>query len=287
MLVATAAAAVDVTTCGQVIPPGETGVLLADLDCSGLPSGSDGIVLQRRSSLDLQGHTLIGPPPGDRAAAVGCRFGEIRCREGRFGLDCRGPAGRCRVFSSAGTGQITGSGAGIDSDHDLLLENLAISSSASGAFAYPTGKLVATNVSVTGAIGSGLSGLKMRLSNVASNDNAAFGILLHLGVRFGDVRGSDVTVNGNGLTGIFGGTVRITRLSATGNGFTSPNVLGGGVWGKIRLVDSVVTGNVANGVPMDLLSGGRPRLVNTVCGHSVDIGSAENPLPSWGVCTGD
>src|SRR5262245_38459378 len=84
VLAATRAAAVDVTTCGQVIPPHEAGVLVADLDCSGQPAGSDGVVLGNQSSLDLQGHSLVGPPhdmgPG---SAVRCSFGAIECKPGK------------------------------------------------------------------------------------------------------------------------------------------------------------------------------------------------------------
>src|SRR5262249_8504299 len=119
VLAATRAAAVDVTTCGQVIPPHEAGVLVADLDCSGQPARSDGVVLGTQSSLDLQGHSLVGPPhdmgPG---SAVRCSFGAIECKAGKFGPVCTGPKGRCHVYSSTGMAHISGNTMGVYSDHN-------------------------------------------------------------------------------------------------------------------------------------------------------------------------
>ena len=47
---------VSVVACGQVIPTATTGVLAADLDCT----GAAGIQLGARATLDLAGHALAG-----------------------------------------------------------------------------------------------------------------------------------------------------------------------------------------------------------------------------------
>src|ERR1051325_6028277 len=72
VLLSTAAAAVDITACNQTVPPGEVGILTADLDCG--PSDvedSYGVELENGATLDLAGHTITGP-----RYAVSC---EKRC----------------------------------------------------------------------------------------------------------------------------------------------------------------------------------------------------------------
>ena len=54
-LAASRAAAVDVSSCGQAVPDGETGVLQADLDCSADPA----VTLGNRSTLDMNGHAIV------------------------------------------------------------------------------------------------------------------------------------------------------------------------------------------------------------------------------------
>jgi hypothetical protein len=49
--------AVDVTQCGQIVPAGAAGVLVADVDCS-LQYGSYAVVLSDRATLRLNGFTL-------------------------------------------------------------------------------------------------------------------------------------------------------------------------------------------------------------------------------------
>ena len=60
ILVASEARGVDVTTCGQVVPAGDTGVLVADLSCAGDGTylADVGVRLEAGARLDLAGHRL-------------------------------------------------------------------------------------------------------------------------------------------------------------------------------------------------------------------------------------
>jgi hypothetical protein len=278
--------AVDVTTCGQTVPADEIGVLQGDLDCSGAVAGSDGVTLSRGASLDMQGHTLVGPAWDNDAqnGAVRCRFGEVKCRVAPDGrAKCRYPSGACRVFSSVGTGTITGGAVGVYSHKHLVLENLAIDVTNSGVFLNTGGKLTATNVAVTS--NAGIYGGDMTLTNVSVTDSADAGIWSLLG---GKLRGSNVVVTNNARVGIAVGKVQLSQLTATGNGGTAFGGVGGGVYaGRIALVDSNVTGNFRGSDPADLMSGSRPKLTNTACGTSVNTRASSPAEESWGVCTND
>jgi hypothetical protein len=282
------AAAVDVTVCGQIVPAGQTGVLVADLDCSAMPAGANAIVLERKASLDLQGHTLIGPAwdNGAQGAAVRCLFGEPRCVETPTGLRCKGPNGACRVFSSTTTpGTITGPGAAIGSQAHLAIENLILTAAAVGAFTEFDGKLVARDVSVTGAGGYGLSsGKGITLTNVTSSGNR-IGVFGYTGKSL--VRGTNVIANGNTLGGIVSnGSVKLRGVTATGNGSGDP-IPGGGVSApRVTLIDATVTGNIQGGEPMDIAATRRPQLRNVVCGHSA-VFPGDPATPTLGVCTDD
>jgi hypothetical protein len=70
LLVPPIAHAVDITACGQVVPPRETGVLQVDLtSCS---SSAIGVFLSDRSELDLNGHAVA-------SGAMGVHCFEKRC----------------------------------------------------------------------------------------------------------------------------------------------------------------------------------------------------------------
>lgn len=282
LLLAAPAAAFDVTTCGQIVPPGEAGVLLNDLDCSAEPAGSDGITLGRKSSLDLQGHTLVTPPHSNEAqnGGVRCAFGERKCRTNRDGITkCKYPAGTCHVFSSSGTGSITGD-SGVLSHRHLRIENVTIDVYGTAIFAH--GNLVASGVTVDSGVGGGITANKMTLSNVTASNTNDFGIITLLG----EVRGTNVTVTGNARGGIRAGKVKIIGLTATGNGGASLSPVGGGVHaGHVTLTDSVVTGNTLVGAPVDIASGSLPRLLGTTCGTSRNYRSSTDE--PWGVCADD
>jgi hypothetical protein len=70
-----AGAAVTITTCGAVVPSGETGYLTADLDCGG--RAVEGVVLDDRAKLIMGGHAIVGDRDGEDGIFQG-----VRCRTG-------------------------------------------------------------------------------------------------------------------------------------------------------------------------------------------------------------
>lgn len=58
----------DIVGCGVTVPRNETGVLQADLDCSN--TGTFAVQLLRRTTLDLNGHFLVGGPITPTVVAV-------------------------------------------------------------------------------------------------------------------------------------------------------------------------------------------------------------------------
>jgi hypothetical protein len=75
-------------------------------------------------------------------------------------------------------------------------------------------------------------------------------------------------------------SVRVTRLDDRDNAIIGVTAT------RVRLVDSVVTGNTFIGDPLDILSRRRPLLVNTSCDASAQW-IDDTVGPTWGVCAGD
>jgi hypothetical protein len=67
---ATQARAVDITECGQVVPPRQVGNLVGDLDCTDTDSG--GVWLERGATLNLNGFGIIGSAESRSDAGVDC-----------------------------------------------------------------------------------------------------------------------------------------------------------------------------------------------------------------------
>ncbi len=81
-LLTRSAYAVDITTCDEIVPASETGVLLTDL-----AGCNDGVVLAERAALQMNGHSILGA---------------------NAGVFCLGP--RCSI---AGPGEISGATFGV------------------------------------------------------------------------------------------------------------------------------------------------------------------------------
>lgn len=288
------ARAVDVTTCGQSVPDGQTGVLQADLDCSGAP---DGVSLGNGAVLDLNGHRLTAPPsspfPPERAA-IACRTGGVVCRDVGALSVCRG-RGRCTVVSRTGRGEIAGStaggsgvGRGIYADNLVTVTNVDIHDVSRGIYAH--GRARAEDVSISSCFIEGILARHVDLTNVESNLNGGEGIrCIDSPSRRSHVRGSNVIANANRFGGIVCGRVKLAGLHAQGNG-AAFGLLGAGVYAVrgIVLTDSVVVGNWYDfGELVDLVSARLPRLVNTTCGHSERFTESGEDIGSWGVCADD
>jgi len=120
----------------------------------------------------------------------------------------------------------------------------------------------------------------IKATNVVASEND------YTGMDAPSVKATNVTASGNGYSGVSCKRCNLTGLVANDNGVTDiPVGAGGGVQGVgVRLVDSTLIGNVVDGVPVDIDTFVRPRLMNTSCEHSRQ---REEPSSSWGVCTAD
>ena len=263
--------ALDITTCGQVVPRRTTGVLQVDLSCTPTPSNDNfyrfGIELEGGATLDLNGHTLTLLGCGN-AAGVLCN-------------------GNCVVTSSTGTATIVGPSPQLNEGcngifgRTVSASKLAVSSFGNGIFAGR--RLTAADVTAS----NNFRGLRARtavLDNVTANDNGDAGILTQ--DHPSRVRVTNSTVSGNTHFGIFnggvgGGSIHAAGVTVTNNGCEGV-VAGEGK--HVQLTDSHVTGQ-----PKDVETAIRPLLLNTVCGISSHLtgGCADGPNGTWGVCAND
>ena len=289
--------ATDITTCGETVAAGDTADLQADLDCQ---SGFFGVRLLARSTLRLNGHSIVGgptmfatilgvayvddeePDEGGRGNFTIIGPGEIAGAGPDFNFFATTNAcvtlqdGRATLTSPTGVIDIHGCNFGIVGyileysanraratiDHVVLHDN-----SQEG---ITVRSLTASNVTAYGNGGTGVNAIKTLVVNdVISHDNRGHGVYAGR-----TVTGTNVTVTGN-YNGVSSNRrVTLTYLSSTGNvgvsGVQAP---------RVKLTDSVVTGNNS----IDILASTLPQLVNTTCGTS---GAFLTATP-WGVCTDD
>lgn len=261
LLLASQAAAVDITACGTRVPALGTGVLQADLVCE-FPSA---VVLDPGATLDMNGHTI------SLSGVLEWGIGAVHCE------------GDCAVH---GPGEIVGRFGGIQLQSTigrparrLEVRDVGIRDATFGIRdEYGFANVRATNVSVTNCRGAGFTVGKLAASNVVSSGNER-GVVF---IRSLKARG--LTVSDNRERGIWGSTVVRSRLKAidlvaTGNGSIGVDVV------SARLVDSTVTGNDSAGNAIDVSTMARPRLVRSTCGHS--FRNVPPDFGTWGVCTGD
>lgn len=198
--------------------------------------------------LQLNGHTITGSNPNTLQ-----RWGVI-----------------AESATIEGPGEITAPGgiALVYVGRKLSIRDVTLRDSLVDLSAAFTGKIDATNLTVTGNSLGGIQNTRL-------------------------LTGSNLVVSGNGLdpeisdsgfdgAGITATRVRVDGLVAEGNG-------GAGVGARaVSLLNSSLSGNDGAGQGIDILSSGKPRLVETYCvasGHVI-------PTPfelvgTWGVCSGD
>jgi hypothetical protein len=252
LLVATAARALDVNTCGTTVPAGETAELVADLDCGSAPFLS-AVVLESNASLALNGHEISGVASGS-------------------GVHCT------RACAIGGPGTITGARTAITGARGITLSNVALTGN-EGSIDAPLGRLRLTDVTADSSR-YGIRGKRVDVTNVQVTNAGGDCILGKI------IRGSGVTVSGC-HTGI-GSTrsVRLVGLSATTNQSVGLSALG-----SVELTDSTVTGNSFLADPLDLVTRRLPKLVNTTCGTSGRLlrqpGGTYLIGAPWGVCADD
>lgn len=278
-----AGAAVPITTCDAVVPPGETGILQNDLDCeyrcSGdrsmlcdfdtnrCPEGSvcmvDGLILERDAVLDLNGHRVSGayhtwavycdaPKESPGRCVVrgpGTIFGDTRA------IYSLGPdvfvrdvdlLGGYDAVSSEGRVVIRGSRLLPDYDNDV--------------YGGKGVKLIDV-VSDADVIQSG-GDIELRNVELRSETDRVEAV--------GSLRARDVVMVGS--VSLEGHDVRLRRTTSQPYpGFDAEG------WAdarsRLRLVDSKLE---------YVVSGRPPALVRSSCMQSFDSSSA-----SWGVCTND
>jgi hypothetical protein len=258
MLLASNAWAIDVSSCGQAIPRGEVGVLIADLTC-----GETAVELEGGATLQLDGHTLTV------SAGAG-----VECEERRCAVE--GPG----VIDGQATGD---AGIYLYERVRLSLRNVIIRDFAYGLLGLLRDRVDFENVLIDGSIIGGID-----LGNFSLLKGSGLTVQNTLGpvgraVRATKCIGENWTIADNPAiwtlrqSGLACGRARLSGLVATNNA-------GLGVWlgGSGRFIDSTITGNDAAADGIDLLSIGRPRVIGGTCGRSAN----QDGVP-WGVCAGD
>lgn len=196
--------AMPITSCEQLVPSGETGVLMQDLVCpapSRWPFSPTGVILDGGATLDLNGFSIAGDGSG---VGVGC-----------FPQSAASSERPCTV---TGPGTLRDFYAGINAAGRLTMT--------------VTDVIVADNT--VGILSPLLE--RLAVSRVTARDNREEGIWAQ------GLVAADVTATGNGRDGVVAfKRARIRRLTATGNGRTGL-VLGGGRT-RTTIVDSTLTGN--------------------------------------------
>jgi hypothetical protein len=248
---ATPAHALDITSCGTIVPPRTTGTLQSDLSCP-----AEGVTLEKHATLELNGHAITA-------------------------------AGSCIDASAGGTvhgpGQLNQCGTGILSSgtHTIRISDVTISGSVGDGLEFQgvgvwalQARVEATNVTSNDNGNSGMMVRVLKATQVTASGNKHYGITEDRGT------GQDITLDGNGNVGIvYGNRGSFVALVATSNG--SPDFASGGMSGnRVVLRDSTVTGNAS----FDISGFKKPVLNNTTCGTSA---GGPGPNGSWGVCASD
>jgi hypothetical protein len=220
-----------ITSCEQLVPSGETGVLMQDLVCprpSSWPFTPTGVVLDGGATLDLNGFTITGDGSG-----VG-----VLCAPQRL-------ASSRRPCTVTGPGTLRGFYAGINAAGRLTMTvtDVVVADNTVGILSPLLQRLVATRVT--------------------ARDNGEEGIWAQGLIT------DDVTATGNGRDGVVAFKMaRLQRLTATGNG-RNGLVLGGGR-SRTTITDSTLAGN-GGPDDFDLTAERRVRLVRSTCGRGARI----------------
>jgi len=238
--------ALDISSCDQSVAANDTGVLQADLTCS----AQTGVTLGQGATLQMNGHSITG---------------DLNTL-GYVGAYCSG--GRCRIegpgeFSLFAVALTMGRGTMELSDLDLH-DNV-------DAAVVGTFRVVANNVTCHDNAQC-LVARSLRATGFTATGHSSAAITVGKSIR-----GSDLNVSNNAREGIVTGRFSVVDLTATGNGYAALVANAGGT-----LTDSTLTGNGTLVGGTDLATEGRPRLVNTTCGHSSDQHGG-----TWGICTND
>ncbi len=284
LLVGSAARAVDITECGQLVPPGETGVLQADLDCEASPGPS-----RCSSDLEMICSSASDCPLGACLPAPGVNLGDFplgsraqlelnghSIRGARRGIVCY--VRRCTIL---GPGEVSGTGDAIRAFRGhLTVENVVLSESGYGIRTSHKTKVQLTDVLLRDNTHFGANVWKLRATNLSAIGN-------RIGIDARTIEGTNITVENNEVG--LGGSHLLRK--ATIDGLEATNNSIAGVWGaRMRLQNSLLENN-----GVDLRTRRRPRLVNTTWSNSEVCERARRRShndctptgESWQVCTND
>jgi hypothetical protein len=256
LMAASPAAAVDVTACGQVVPPGELGVLVSTLNCPASPVPA--IRLGEKAVLDMAASSLI-------------------LDAGVIGIEC---SSQCTIvgFGHVGGGdvcvRVTSNGSPRATRLDI--DGLTVSGcdrGIDGESGKPGLHLRARNLTVT-ANGRGILAQSVRGVNVQVNNNEGAGVVAGSGSIRG--KGFFVADNGVGLSAFAVHLEDSTVIGHTGVGILASRA-------TVTLRNSTVTGNA-----VDVASKRPPRLRSSICERSARFVEFGEPLgPTWSVCVLD
>ncbi len=245
----------DVTACGQTVPAGQHGVLVADLTC---PSGT-GVVVGRRATLDLAGHAIAA--------------------RGASAIECLGR--NCTITSSGGPGEISGTSL-IDCivtepRTRLRLDNLHVHDCRTCIETNPEyhsgqGAIVnASHVVVDHCADVGINVRVLHADHVSVTQ--ARGWIALWSEMF--LEGNNITASDNDQIGIFATHLRARNLWANNNGRYGVSSFG---------LVSIRGGEILNNGSWDLVAR-RAGLVGVNCGRSIQ--SAQALTETLGVCADD
>jgi hypothetical protein len=273
------ASALDVTSCEQLVPKGQTGELQNDLNCAGEASG---VGLDDRATLRLNGHRVTGPTTLPLINALGSATivgpGEL---SGSPETACVQAVGNLVVDGGVDGLDVHGCSDGIDGLKTARLSNVTVHDNAQIGIYAP--RLVATNVSSTGNNFGLIANASLKATSVTLAGNRSGGINSTRNVKL-----VDSTIDGSGVYGIIASQVTMTDSSVSNSG-------GVGVIAKaVTLKHSSVTGtgSLPQYLPAntDLHTQKKPKLLrDSTCGKSWatpppnDAGTGS----SWGVCAND
>jgi hypothetical protein len=261
LALATPCSAVDISSCGVTVGPGETAPLVADLDCStaggrciypilgagdvsctsdddcaALPESlrycaREAVRLSSGATLEMNGHVLTGA-----------------------GIACLGP-GRCRIN---GPGEVVGAAAGVlGVGGRVFLTGVTVRDGEYGVFVR-RGTLVLSNAQALNNETVGIVNVlsSIRVEGAVSSDNG------FEGYSGKNITGQNLTALGNGGHGVFMfNRVKVRGITVQGNDAS-------GVFAaRITLQDGDVTGN-GPGQTSDLYTQRRIVLKNVTCGYS-------------------
>lgn len=184
--------AIDITTCGTLVPEGDVGVLQSDLDCGALPVG---VRLARGARLQLNGHVLRGAVRGVLADFA----------RGRAWID--GPGTVTEAEVGIDTSTVTARGV------ELRLTDVALNGNGIGVFAH---RLRLTRVDAQGNLHGITANYRVKGDDVVASNNSRFGVWSSAGT----IRLRRLSATDNGWFGVIatqGGRVVLVDSTVTGN----------------------------------------------------------------------